>query len=421
MHARSSERAHPAARAGPPRPRAAAVLAVAAAGILAAGSPGSAQQTVEPGLTVYTQDRALVRTTVDRPFPTGERTVRIDGFTGNIETGSLVLLDPDVTLRGVHGQRSYQSPEVGRAVSLALDLAVERGVDGLRMAYITRGLSWTPGYTMVVDRDDRSARFAGYATVSNRSGTLLRNAAVQLLAGTTETRGRGGRVRVVRQGDLAPVATLGAPAGVSRQPFSAFHLYDLEAPLTLHPGASRRIRLLGTDSVPVVLQYVMTGEVNHFRRQASPQREEALMRYRVERPEGPAFSEVPLPKGTVRIFQPDREGRLQLIGTDEIPNTPARQEPLLAVGRAFDVGGVRTQTEYRRLDGNVRESAWEVALDNRSDEDVVVHVFERLEGDGEIVAASHEARRLSASRAVFDVPVPADGEATLTYRVRVRR
>lgn len=242
---------------------------------------------------------------------------------------------------------------------------------------------------------------------------------MQLLAGTTETRGRNSRVRVVRQGEIAPVATFSA--GVSREPFSAFHLYDLEAPLTLHPGASRRIRLCGTDSVPVTLQYVMTGEMDYFRRLADPQREEALMRYRVERPEGPDFSDVPLPKGTVRVFQRDEEGRLQLIGTDQIPNTPARDEPVLAIGRAFDVGGVRTQTGYRRLDDQVHESAWEVSLANRSDEDVVVHVFERLQGDWEIVSSSHEARRLSASRIVFDVPVPADGEATLAYRVRVRR
>lgn len=315
--------------------------------------------------------------------------------------------------------RRCRSGEEGDAVSLALDLRVDRSLERLRLAYLTSGVSWSPGYAMVVDRDDRSARVDGYATISNKSGTTYRDASVQLLAGTVETGGQGGG-RPRARAEMQMAADAARAPSVERQAFSGCHLYDVDVPLTLPPGASRRIRLLGAGSVPVAREYVMPGQVTYRQQTQEPRRQEAYVRYRVERPEGTSFADLPLPAGSVRIFQPDDEGRLQLLGADRVPNTPAGEELHLTVGRAFDVGGTRVQTDYERPGSDLYESAWEVELTNRSDEPVVVRVIEQIQGDWEILESSHEAHRVSASRVRFEVPVPADCEATLTYRIRVR-
>ena len=165
---------------------------------------------------------------------------------------------------------------------------------------------------------------------------------------------------------------------------------------------------------------MLPGHVNYHQQMREPQREEAFIRYRVRRPEGTSFSDLPLPGGTVRMYRPDDQGRLQLLGADGIQNTPAGEELELTVGRAFDIGGTRTQTDYQRPGDDVYETAWRVELVNRSDERVEVQVIEHIQGDWGILESSHDAERLSATRVRFDVGVPADGEATLTYRVRVR-
>lgn len=382
-------------------------------------SPAAAQEPADPGLTIYMQNTALVRVTVDRPVQPGQRTVRVEGFPSNVDPSSLVVVDPGATLMGVHGQRSYQSAGEGSAVSLALDLRVERALDGFGIAYLTRGMSWSPYYTMVVGADDASARIDGYAAVTNGSGTTYRDAALQLLAGTVNVEGGGGP-RPMAAAEMRMVADAAGAPQISREAFSGYHLYDVDLPVTLHAGATRRFRLLGAGSVPVEREYVLEGQVGVHQQMPEPQREEAFIRYRVGRPEGTSFADLPLPGGTVRMYRPDDEGRLQLLGADAVPNTPAGEELTLVVGRAFDIGGTRTQTDYARPGEDLYETAWEIELVNRSDEDVVVRVIEHLPGDWEILDASHDAERLSASRVRFDVPVPADGEATLAYRVRVR-
>lgn len=378
----------------------------------------SAQQPEGPGLTIYSQDLALVRTTVERALEAGERTVTVDGLPGSIRENSLLVLDPRTTLLGVHGRRSYQSADGSSAVSLDLDLEVGEPLGALDLAYLTGGMSWSASYNMIVAPDDRSARIDGYATVVNGSGTAYQRAVVQLLAGTvnvSDGRGRAGAMDALRQEAMA------APAPrPSRESFSGYHLYELDEPLTLHAGARRRIRLLGAESLPASREYVLPGQTSYYQQMAEPQRQEAFIRYRVQRPEDTGFSDVPLPAGTVRMYQPDDDGRVQLLGMDELPNTPAREELLLTVGRAFDIGGIRTQTEYERPGADLYESAWEVVLTNRTDERVVVQVTDRIQGEWEILDSSHEPRRLSAGRVRFDVPVPADGEAMLEYRVRVR-
>lgn len=392
---------------------------IAALALVLTVASGSAQQAGGPGLTIYTQNMALVRVTVDRTLQPGEHTVRVEGLPSNLEASSLLVLNDRTTLLGVHGRRSYQSAREGNAVSLELDLQVDAPLDELRLAYLTGGMGWSASYSMVVAPDDSTAGIDGYATIDNGSGAAFEAASVQLLAGTVNV-AEGRQFRMMDAVRMEAGGMMPQAPSMSEVPFSGYHLYELDTPLDLHAGESRRVRLLGAASVAVTREYVLPGQVNYYQQMPEPQRQSAFIRYRVERPEGTELGDMPLPAGQVRVFQPDEAGRLQLLGVDSIPNTPEQEELLVTIGQAFDIVGTRTQTEYDRPGGDLYESSWEVELVNRSDEGVVVQVIEQIRGDWEILESSHDAQRLSAGAVRFDVPVPAGGEATLTYRVRVR-
>jgi hypothetical protein len=97
----------------------------------------------------------------------------------------------------------------------------------------------------------------------------------------------------------------------------------------------------------------------------------------------------------------------------------------LKLGDAFDVTGQRRQTDFRVLgpQGQYKycyETAFQIDLKNAKKEPVTVSVLEPLRGDWEIVQKSQDFTRESASLAKFRVLVPAEGSASLTYRVRVR-
>ena len=134
---------------------------------------------------------------------------------------------------------------------------------------------------------------------------------------------------------------------------------------------------------------------------------------------------MPLPKGIIRVYKRDSEGRAQFVGEDSVDHTPKNEQVRMKLGEAFDVTAKRKQTDYKSLGrqgryGYVHESAFEVALKNAKKEPVTVSLLEPMPGDWEVLQSSHPHTKEAAGTARFKVTVPAEGSATLTYRVRVK-
>ncbi len=375
---------------------------------------------VEPraSLTVYSDNLALVRRDVDRALRAGTHTVRIDGLPTNLDPASLTVLNPEVTLLGVHGLRSYQDAARGSGASLDLDLSVRRGVETLRLAFLTNGLNWSADYTMVVARNDASARIDGYATLVNGSGVSYDAAEVQLMAGTIQ-RGRGVRYAADELRRAVAFEAAQAP-GLEEAAFGDYHLYTVSTPLDLRAGESRRIRMVGAESVKTRKEYTFASQLEYHRPVPEPNKQPVAVSYRILRPEKSEFGSAPLPAGQIRLLQEDTAGRAQLLGIASIGNTPKGEDLRLGTGYAFDIVGTRTQTDYQRPGGNIYESAWRVELRNAGDAAVTVQVIEQVSGDWQIVESTHRAEKLSAGAVRFEVEVAAGGRAELAYRVRVR-
>lgn len=388
-------------------------------GVAAVGVAERAPAEGAASLTVYTGNLALVRQEVERPLGVGAHTVRIEGLATNLDPSSLVVLNPGVTVLGAHGFRSYQDVASGPGASIDLDLEVERSVERLQLAYLTTGLSWSASYAMIVAQNDASARFDGFATLANNSGTGFEAAEFQLLAGTIQ-RGAQGRPYADAVSELRAIGAPAEAPALQGAAFGDYHLYTVSTPLSLRAGESRRIRLMGAPSAVTTKEYIFSHSVNYYQSAPEPMTQPVAVTYRVERPEKSELGGVPLPAGQVRILQRDDAGRMQLLGIAAIGNAPRGEDLRLGVGYAFDIIGTRTQTDYRRPGGNAYESAWRVELRNRSDDDVTVQVIEQLSGDWQIIESTHHSEKVSAGAVRFRVDVGAGGAATLEYRVTVR-
>jgi len=122
----------------------------------------------------------------------------------------------------------------------------------------------------------------------------------------------------------------------------------------------------------------------------------------------------------VRVYQGDSKGRVQFIGEDRITHTPKDETLDLHIGNAFDVVAERKQTDYQRLGSHAVEMAFEISLRNHKPEPITVEVNEPLGGDWQMVDSNFKYEKTAAFAARFMVPVAADGESVLRYRVRVR-
>jgi hypothetical protein len=293
----------------------------------------------------------------------------------------------------------------------------------LELTYLTGGLTWQADYVANLAPDGRTLDLGGWVTLTNQSGTAYPEATLQLVAGDVhQVQPRG------RMDAAMPMLAMAkaAPPQMKEEGLFEYHLYTLDRPTTLRENQTKQVALLTGKGVPVRRDYVLRGDPYYYRdRYADPDGRQKVAVYVAFANKAEGGLGLPMPKGTVRVYQRDGAGRPQFVGEDAIDHTPRNEEVRLQLGEAFDLTARRKQTDFRSLGPqgqyrNVFESAYQVAIRNAKKEPVTVSVQEPIAGDWEMVQNSLPFTRDSAGLARFQVPVPAEGEATLTYRVRVR-
>ena len=128
---------------------------------------------------------------------------------------------------------------------------------------------------------------------------------------------------------------------------------------------------------------------------------------------------VPMPKGKVRVYKSDGES-LEFIGEDLIDHTPKKEKVRLKIGDAFDIVAEEVQTENTQISSKVWEQEFEITFKNRKKVNVVIEVERNLGTNWDILKTSIDYKKKDAFRVIFNVPVKADSETKLIFRVRYR-
>ena len=257
----------------------------------------------------------------------------------------------------------------------------------------------------------------GWVTVDNRSGTGFKDAQLQLVAGDVHR--APAEVQFAIAGRKRAMAS--AVQEMRQESLFEYHLYTLPRPTTLKQNQTKQVRLLDASGVALSRSYRVRGQGGYYYnpwRPADPKEKvQVLMSFENRESSGLGL---PLPKGVVRVYLRDAAGRPQFVGEDRIDHTPKDERVELLLGNAFDIVAERRQTEFDKISNRVTESAFEIVLRNHKDEAIEVEVIEPLGGDWTMLDHSHPFEKTSDFEARFVIPVAADGDAKLTYRVRVR-
>lgn len=316
----------------------------------------------------------------------------------------------------------YRFPELPGGLytrpTLLWTLHSAAGERQLVFSYIADQMNWSADYVLDLVANGKQGSLEGWVTLNNNSGATFDNAELSLVAGQVH-RAITPRPQPVIMAALAAKAA--APAQFAQEPTGEYHLYRLNRRITLRNAETKQISLLAAPAVPVEETYVIEGNSSQFRMPA-PERAPGSTPVQVYLSFHNAASAglgQPLPAGTVRVYQPDSQGNLELLGEDSIGHTPKDETARLYVGNAFDLIAERRQTDFRRIAQNVYESAFEITLRNHKTEPVTIQVREPAGGSWQVVESNFPAKKFNAFTLEFDVPVPASGEANLTYRIRV--
>ncbi len=291
----------------------------------------------------------------------------------------------------------------------------------LETSYLAGNMSWTSDYVLTVARDDQHADLDGWVTVTNTSGAAYRNAHLQLVAGelnrvATDATAQAMMENAMRK-DIAA-----SPEAFAREVFSEYHLYSLNRRTTLEENETKQIALLNGTGTPVRKLFVVNGQQFYYRNRQSPGSplKDSVQVFYVFRNDEASGLGMPMPAGTVRVYQTDSKGGLQFAGEDRIDHTPKDEDVSIKIGSAFDVVCERKQIDFERIADNVYELGFEITLRNHKATPITVQVNEPIAGDWRMLSSTYPATKTEAFAARFDVPVAAGGESVLRYRVRVR-
>jgi hypothetical protein len=288
-------------------------------------------------------------------------------------------------------------------------------------SYLTSGINWKADYVMVINATDTRSDLTGWVTIDNKSGATYGNAALKLVAGDVNR--APDRLRDARVLELAAksVVAASAPREFASEGFFEYHLYTLDGRTTIKDSQTKQLSLMAATDVPIQKQLIYYGAQDYYRNvYGVPISDQKIAAYLELRNSKDNHLGLPLPKGKVRVYKADRSGSQQFIGEDWIDHTPKDERVKIKMGNAFDMVGERTQKDWRKLGSNLFEVEWEISLRNHKTEDQTVTVIEPVPGDWQVLASTHRYEKIESHTLKYEIPVPKEGAAKLTYRVRVK-
>ena len=291
-----------------------------------------------------------------------------------------------------------------------LSVTVESQTAGRRpvtLTYLTPGIAWQADYVALFDEAAGRMDVQGWITLTNNSGTEYRNADTLLVAGAVGQVPQG--YDPSRYAPGRPVREAGTETA-ERERLGDFYLYPLPERTTIANRQTKQVSFLDVANTPAARAYEYRNP--WLGTQDQPQSANTVLRFSSAREQGLGDA---LPAGTVRVYQRDARGNPQFVGESAIPHTPMGSELGLITGEAFDVKVQPVVERRERVNSSRWRTTMRYTLTNARNVPVTVDLLQSgLWGDTRIVEESLPSERRSADEALWRVPVPANGEATVT-------
>ena len=327
------------------------------------------------------------------------------------------------------GQPLFPAELVRTAAEATIALDATQTRPRTELAYVADGAaSWEAAYQIVLL--GTRCQVSGAATIASES-LRADTAEVQLVAGSINRARAAPRAAWIVRGAMK-VAADEAPAAVSEEAVGETHVYQLPGKLSIEPGTPVTTALFPRSSAAYTQEFVVPGALpwRGFLGQTPGEENRVPVQvwYTLKRGRGTPFGDRPLPGGTVQLYQADSAGRLQLVGEATSGHTAPGRDLRVQSGDAFDITAERVQTDYaqeqlappkRGMAPRQRITAsYKVTISNAKSAAVTVDVREARFGVWRVTDSSVGPEKLSATEVRFRIPVPANGEATLTYTVQ---
>ncbi len=298
------------------------------------------------------------------------------------------------------------------------------------VSYIAEQLTWSCDYIALLDATDTKLDLTGWVTLTNNSGTAFKNAGLKLVAGDLNIVKK--EERYDKMISYSAIALDAAKPQFQQKELFEYKLYSLTRRTDVANNETKQIELTSGKNISAKKIFVYDGIGNEWRqwfnnysyREQSSFGQQSNAKVGVfvsfKNDEGSGLG-LPLPKGRVRVYKRDDDGKEQFIGEDEIDHTPKDEEVKLYLGNAFDIVGSRVQKDFKTVvSGHVYEETFEIKIRNHKKEATEVLVYEHpwRWDQWDIIKADCGWEKVDQSTIKFPVKLKKDEEKVITYMIR---
>lgn len=298
------------------------------------------------------------------------------------------------------------------------------GKHNVEFSYLTDNINWIASYNAVIPEKGEKFDITGWITIDNRSGEEFEKANVKLIAGDVSRIQPGSNIRYDRKMAFAENES-DAVKSVTERSFDEYHLYTLQRPITMLDKETKQIEFIRANNISYQRFYLYDGfNTGSYRgwditnRDYGTQCNKKVWVVLEFKNSEKNNLGLPLPKGKIKIYKRDIDGKNEFIGENEIDHTPKDETVKVYIGNAFDIVGERKQTNFK-VDNYHKNSdeSFEIKLRNHKKEKVSVKVIEHLYRwmNWEITESSDKYIKKDSKTIEFNVDIAPDLEKVITY------
>lgn len=301
-----------------------------------------------------------------------------------------------------------------------LSINVQSNAAGRRdatLSYLTTGLSWKADYVALFDELANKLDVQGWVTLTNKSGTTFTDALTQLVAGDiniarADSQYDRQQQQYVQQRRNAAALRAGNEAG-GRRPLADYYIYPLAERTTVADNQTKQVGFI--DAQGVAAHKVYEYNAGWFQTLTDPDHAAVVVRFSNSERGGLGAQ---LPAGMVRVYVRDTDGKPRFVGENRIEHIPQGSQISVKTGDAFDVTVQPTVVRQERAGFWRARYEMEYLVRNARSQPVTLEIRQGgLWRDGKVLEESLKSTRPDAYNLQWSVPVAANGETKLTFKV----
>ncbi len=247
--------------------------------------------------------------------------------------------------------------------------AKDDGKLDIDLKYLTKGITWKSDYVLNLHGDTLDLN--GWITIKNDSGVGYKNAQIACLAGDVNmVHGLRQRPRVMKRESFTKAADM---ANVAEESFSGYHLYKIPFRETIANNEQKQISFITQKDVPFHSYGLnVNNNFDNYGEQKLSFNKIIEINNTKENNMG-----LPLPKGTVRMYEQDSSKQTHFIGEQRIKATASNELLKLSSGKLFDIAGEKKITKYTR-DEHYMDIETTYSVRNQGKKDIELRIQEHL-------------------------------------------